>query len=146
MVNLFSSSHGQSSIGAALMQFDAGSCIDGRLTSAWNWGSKIEKKDYYHIFKICGFVGMLPAFRLQDGCLRLHCSPSQACMAAQCSLCSGVRHTGALQDLMESSRAERTACMVLWRHVWLLIASYMPSTVVQQHFTFLEARNIGLQQ
>lgn len=40
------------------MQFDAGSCIDGRLTSAWNWGSKIEKKDYYHIFKICGFVGM----------------------------------------------------------------------------------------
>jgi len=39
-------------------QFDAGSCIDGRLTSAWNWGSKIEKKEYYHIFKICGFVGM----------------------------------------------------------------------------------------
>ncbi|KAJ3340333.1 hypothetical protein HDU93_007174, partial [Gonapodya sp. JEL0774] len=24
--------------------FDAGSCIDGRLTSAWNWCSKIEKK------------------------------------------------------------------------------------------------------
>ena len=23
--------------------FDAGSCIDGRLTSAWNWCSKIEK-------------------------------------------------------------------------------------------------------
>ena len=40
-----------------LLQFDAGSCIDGRLTSAWNWGSKIEKKEYYHIFKICGFVG-----------------------------------------------------------------------------------------
>ena len=45
------------------MQFDAGSCIDGRLTSAWNWGSKIEKKDYYHIFKICGFVGTLPALK-----------------------------------------------------------------------------------
>ena len=50
---------------AALAQFDAGSCIDGRLTSAWNWGSKIEKKDYYHIFKICGFVGALPAFGAQ---------------------------------------------------------------------------------
>lgn len=24
--------------------FDAGSCIDGRLTSAWNWCSTIEKK------------------------------------------------------------------------------------------------------
>jgi hypothetical protein len=24
--------------------FDAGSCIDGRLTSAWNWCSKIELK------------------------------------------------------------------------------------------------------
>lgn len=24
--------------------FDAGSCIDGRLTSAWNWCSKLEKK------------------------------------------------------------------------------------------------------
>lgn len=35
---------------------DAGSCIDGRLTSAWNWCSKIEKKPYYHIFKVCGFV------------------------------------------------------------------------------------------
>eukprot|EP00798_Chlamydomonas_sp_ICE-L_P010312 gene10312-8243_t len=36
--------------------FDAGSCIDGRLTSAWNWCSKIEKKDYYPIFKLAGFV------------------------------------------------------------------------------------------
>ena len=34
--------------------FDAGSCIDGRLTSAWNWCSKIEKKDYYHVFKLAG--------------------------------------------------------------------------------------------
>ena len=24
--------------------FDAGSCIDGRLTSAWNWCSSIESK------------------------------------------------------------------------------------------------------
>ncbi|CAL5219476.1 g1312 [Coccomyxa viridis] len=43
--------------------FDAGSCIDGRLTSAWNWGSKIEKKEYYHIFKICGFVGFDGEFK-----------------------------------------------------------------------------------
>ena len=30
---------------------------DGRLTSAWNWSSKIEKRPYYHIFKMAGFVG-----------------------------------------------------------------------------------------
>ncbi|KAF6251139.1 hypothetical protein COO60DRAFT_669352 [Scenedesmus sp. NREL 46B-D3] len=37
--------------------FDAGSCIDGRLTSAWNWCSKVEKKSYYPIFRLAGFVG-----------------------------------------------------------------------------------------
>lgn len=37
--------------------FDAGSCIDGRLTSAWNWCSKLEKKDYYPVFKLAGFTG-----------------------------------------------------------------------------------------
>ena len=37
--------------------FDAGSCIDGRLTSAWNWCSKIEKKPYYPLFKLAGFTG-----------------------------------------------------------------------------------------
>lgn len=37
--------------------FDAGSCIDGRLTSAWNWCSKLEKKAYYPIFKLSGFNG-----------------------------------------------------------------------------------------
>ena len=36
---------------------DAGSCIDGRLTSAWNWGSKIEKKSYYPVFLLAGFTG-----------------------------------------------------------------------------------------
>ncbi|CAO3609779.1 unnamed protein product [Mucor hiemalis] len=30
--------------------FDAGSCIDGRLTSAWNWCSTIEKKPFFPIF------------------------------------------------------------------------------------------------
>jgi hypothetical protein len=37
--------------------FDAGSCIDGRLTSAWNWCSKIEKKSFYPLFLLCGFSG-----------------------------------------------------------------------------------------
>jgi hypothetical protein len=37
--------------------FDAGSCIDGRLTSAWNWCSKIEKKKYFPVFKLAGFAG-----------------------------------------------------------------------------------------
>lgn len=37
--------------------FDAGSCIDGRLTSAWNWCSKLEKKLYFPLFLLTGFVG-----------------------------------------------------------------------------------------
>jgi len=37
--------------------FDAGSCIDGRLTSAWNWCSSLEKKRYFPIFLLAGFVG-----------------------------------------------------------------------------------------
>ncbi|KAL1934812.1 hypothetical protein VTP01DRAFT_6994 [Rhizomucor pusillus] len=37
--------------------FDAGSCIDGRLTSAWNWCSQIEKKKFFPIFLLTGFVG-----------------------------------------------------------------------------------------
>ncbi|EWM21314.1 Protein of unknown function DUF2009 [Nannochloropsis gaditana] len=36
---------------------DGGSCIDGRLTSAWNWCSKIAKKPYYHAFLLAGFTG-----------------------------------------------------------------------------------------
>jgi len=36
---------------------DGGSCIDGRLTSVWNWCSKIEKKDYYNLFLLTGFQG-----------------------------------------------------------------------------------------
>ena len=43
--------------------FDAGSCIDGRLTSAWNWCSKIEKKAYYPVFKLAGFAGFDGDFR-----------------------------------------------------------------------------------
>jgi len=37
--------------------FDAGSCIDGRLTSAWNWCSSITRKPYYRIFLLTGFTG-----------------------------------------------------------------------------------------
>eukprot|EP01130_Rhizamoeba_saxonica_P017607 TRINITY_DN8573_c0_g1_i1.p1 TRINITY_DN8573_c0_g1~~TRINITY_DN8573_c0_g1_i1.p1 ORF type:complete len:529 (-),score=120.16 TRINITY_DN8573_c0_g1_i1:65-1534(-) len=37
--------------------YDAGSCIDGRLTSAWNWCSQLSTKRYYHIFRLTGFVG-----------------------------------------------------------------------------------------
>lgn len=37
--------------------FSAGSCIDGRLTSAWNWCSEIEKQPYWSLFLITGFTG-----------------------------------------------------------------------------------------
>ena len=37
--------------------FDAGSCIDGRLTSAWNWCSMVEKKRYFPLFLLTGFIG-----------------------------------------------------------------------------------------
>lgn len=35
----------------------SGSCIDGRLTSAWNHTNQISKKPYYNIFLLTGFVG-----------------------------------------------------------------------------------------
>jgi hypothetical protein len=34
--------------------YDAGSCIDGRLTSAWNWCSSLEKKSYFPVFLLTG--------------------------------------------------------------------------------------------
>ncbi|ORX56337.1 hypothetical protein DM01DRAFT_1334809 [Hesseltinella vesiculosa] len=37
--------------------YDAGSCIDGRLTSAWNWCSQVESKLYFPVFLLTGFVG-----------------------------------------------------------------------------------------
>jgi len=42
---------------------DGGSCIDGRLTSAWNWTSRIVKKKYYHIFMLSGFQGFDGEFK-----------------------------------------------------------------------------------
>eukprot|EP00497_Spongosphaera_streptacantha_P003967 TRINITY_DN4716_c0_g1_i1.p1 TRINITY_DN4716_c0_g1~~TRINITY_DN4716_c0_g1_i1.p1 ORF type:complete len:182 (+),score=17.14 TRINITY_DN4716_c0_g1_i1:372-917(+) len=35
--------------------YDAGSCIDGRLTSAWNWCENVSKKPFYPIFQLTGF-------------------------------------------------------------------------------------------
>lgn len=37
--------------------YDAGSCIDGRLTSAWNWCSLLHTKPYFIVFRLTGFVG-----------------------------------------------------------------------------------------
>lgn len=37
--------------------FEAGSCIDGRLTSAWNWCQQLPTKPFYRVFLLCGFVG-----------------------------------------------------------------------------------------
>ena len=34
--------------------FDAGSCIDGRLTSAWNWCSSLPHKPFYIAFQLTG--------------------------------------------------------------------------------------------
>lgn len=34
--------------------FDAGSCIDGRLTSAWNWCNSLEKKRFFPVFLLAG--------------------------------------------------------------------------------------------
>ena len=36
---------------------DGGSCIDGRLTSTWNWCSELAKKPYHGIFLFSGFQG-----------------------------------------------------------------------------------------
>lgn len=37
--------------------YDAGSCIDGRLTSAWNWCNQLPSKPYFFVFKLAGFSG-----------------------------------------------------------------------------------------
>jgi len=36
---------------------DGGSCVDGRLTSCWNWCSKVEKKKYFPALLLTGFTG-----------------------------------------------------------------------------------------
>jgi hypothetical protein len=42
---------------------DGGSCVDGRLTSTWNWCSKLEKKRFYHVFMLAGFSGFDGSWR-----------------------------------------------------------------------------------
>ena len=42
---------------------DGGSCIDGRLTSCWNWCSKLERKAFYPAFLLTGFLGFDGDFR-----------------------------------------------------------------------------------
>ncbi|KAH3759212.1 UPF0652 protein [Pelomyxa schiedti] len=37
--------------------YDAGSCIDGRLTSAWNWCNHLDQKEFYAVFLLSGFTG-----------------------------------------------------------------------------------------
>jgi len=37
--------------------FEAGSCIDGRMTSCFEWAQKIHEKPYYFLFKLSGFQG-----------------------------------------------------------------------------------------
>ena len=34
-----------------------GSCIDGRLTSAWEWCSKIDRKPFAPVFRLCSVLG-----------------------------------------------------------------------------------------
>lgn len=42
---------------------DGGSCIDGRLTSAWNWCQQLNKKPFYSIFLLSGFIGFDGSFK-----------------------------------------------------------------------------------
>jgi len=46
---------------------DGGSCVDGRLTSCWNWCSKIEKKRYFPAFLLTGFTGFDGGFESGSG-------------------------------------------------------------------------------
>ena len=44
--------------------FEAGSCIDGRLTSAWNWCQDLPNKDFFPLFKLGGFLGFDGEFQM----------------------------------------------------------------------------------
>lgn len=43
--------------------FSAGSCVDGRLTAAWNWANQLEKKPYAPLFRLAGWTGFDGSFR-----------------------------------------------------------------------------------
>ncbi|CAM9297574.1 unnamed protein product [Choristocarpus tenellus] len=38
-------------------RIESGDCIDGRLTSAWNWCSNIKDQPFYFVFVLSGFTG-----------------------------------------------------------------------------------------
>jgi len=42
---------------------DGGSCVDGRLTSSWNWCSRLDKKEFSNLFKLGGFEGFDGSFK-----------------------------------------------------------------------------------
>lgn len=37
--------------------FSAGSCVDARLTSSWNWCQTLAQRDFFFLFKLTGFLG-----------------------------------------------------------------------------------------
>jgi hypothetical protein len=45
---------------------DGGSCIDGRLTSSWNWCAQLEKKPFHAIFLLACFDGFDGSFKNQS--------------------------------------------------------------------------------
>lgn len=42
--------------------FEAGSCVDARLTSAWNWCQELPKKDFFFLFRLASFLGFDGSF------------------------------------------------------------------------------------
>jgi hypothetical protein len=66
--------------------FDAGSCIDGRLTSAWNWCSTLEKKRYFQVFLLTG----ASMFFSHASCNDIRCAkPWRLLQASLVSMASG---------------------------------------------------------
>eukprot|EP00306_Pavlova_sp_CCMP459_P002817 CAMPEP_0185179846 /NCGR_PEP_ID=MMETSP1139-20130426/32212_1 /TAXON_ID=298111 /ORGANISM="Pavlova sp., Strain CCMP459" /LENGTH=753 /DNA_ID=CAMNT_0027745681 /DNA_START=14 /DNA_END=2273 /DNA_ORIENTATION=- len=80
--------------------YDAGSCIDGRLTSAWNWCSQLPQKPFYPLFKMCGFIGFDGEFQLESG---VGIKPSNALVVRTDAPARGVRQVRARRQDGESS-------------------------------------------
>jgi hypothetical protein len=43
--------------GGGSNNIEAGACIDGRLTSLWNWSSTVERKAWFPLFLLSSFTG-----------------------------------------------------------------------------------------
>jgi len=72
--------------------FDAGSCIDGRLTSAWHWCSQIDKKPFYYVFLLTGFTsfdGQLLFSNLSEA-HQLRCDGYEIVLLSKCRTECGV--------------------------------------------------------